>query len=85
MSNRKKPTTVKAIAQAIYERGQTQGWKPGTKTADRLNLEAWCGAANALVLVGHKDADHILRVVSLIISVRGYRETITIATGDGQL
>lgn len=67
------------IALKITERGRLMRWKPGTKTADNLNLEAWVGAWAALEAVGHPEAGHVGGYVSMVIVARGYRETLRIA------
>ena len=71
--------TMQKIAVEIYRTGLSQGWKLGTKTADKLNLEAWRGAAIALAAVEHDDYAHVARVLAFIIVPRGYRETREIA------
>jgi hypothetical protein len=70
---------IEKIALQITERGEALGWKPGTKNADNANFECWAGAATALELAGHPDAEHVRRVVALIVAVRGYTETRVIA------
>lgn len=71
---------ITTIAKSIHARGKAQGWKPGTKTADNLNMECWVGTYMALVAIDHEDADWVGRVASFLISTRGYRETINLAT-----
>ena len=71
--------TIQKIAHQIKARGETQGWKPGSKKADDLNIECWAGAYIALATIDHPDADWVLRVFGLLIATRGYRETLHIA------
>jgi hypothetical protein len=75
-------STLTTIAKSIHERGKAQGWKPGTKTADNLNIECWAGAVAALIAVDHPDAKHVGAIAALVIAPRGYRETIHLATKD---
>lgn len=67
------------IACMIASRGKAQGWKVGTKTADNLNLEAWCGAVIALQAINHPDAGHVRGYMAMVIVPRGYRETMELA------
>lgn len=65
----------------IATRGKAMGWKPGTKKADDLNLEAWVGACMALEVIG-AEPEHLRAVqtyVQLVVCVRGYRETLLLA------
>lgn len=76
---------IKTIAKSIHERGKAQGWKPGTATADKLNFEAWAGAAIGIgALEGEhgENAQWVLRVLSMLIAPRGYAETISMATKE---
>lgn len=71
--------TIQKIAHHIKARGETQGWKPGSKKADDLNIECWAGAWLGLLITGHEDADWVGRVTTMVIAPRGYRETLHIA------
>jgi hypothetical protein len=71
--------TMQKIAVAIYQTAIHQGWKAGTKDADKRNLEAWRGAALALEAVDHTDKAHVLNVFALLICTRGFSETRKIA------
>lgn len=72
--------TLQKIAVGIVKhRGKEQGWKPGTKTADKLNMEAWAGALIALEAVGHADYEHVATYVVMVIASRGYSETVELA------
>lgn len=71
--------TMQKIAVEIYRTGLSQGWKLGSKTADKLNFEAWRGACIALAAVEHADYAHSARVMAYLISTRGYAETREIA------
>lgn len=74
-----------SIARSIAARGKEMGWKAGTKTADKLNLEAWVGAWIALDalkregLVSKDQADAVGNYVALVVAPRGYSETILLA------
>lgn len=67
------------IALSISARGLHQGWKVGSKTADNLNMECWVGAAIALHESGHAEAGHVAGYVGMVITARGYRETLHLA------
>lgn len=72
------PNTIQKIATLIADRGTAQGWKPGTKTADNLNIEIWIGAYIGLYVAEHEDAEWCLQMLSMVMQVRGYRETLHI-------
>lgn len=72
-------TLIQQIAIKIAERGRAQHWTVGTKTADKLNLEAWIGAWIALEEGGHPQHDQIGTVVLKITRLGGYAETLRIA------
>lgn len=71
--------TVQKIATNIAHRGREFGWKPGTKTANKLNIEAWAGAISALMATEHEDCDHVSRVAITCIAPGGYSATLRIA------
>lgn len=79
MTDKSQTNSLLKIAVAIADRGKAQGWKLGTKTADKLNLEAWCGAAIALHSTGHADAGHVRGYLGMVIVARGYSETLALA------
>lgn len=79
MTDKSETNALARIAVMIAERGKAQGWQSGSKTADKLNLEAWCGATMALHAVKHPDAEHVLRYMSMVVAPRGYSETLALA------
>lgn len=74
--------TVSKIAKTIAARGKEWNWKPGTKTADKLNLECWIGACAALEAIGHEDTNKVVLVTTMLIATRGFSETLYIANQE---
>lgn len=44
------------------------------KAKDSATITFWCGAASALKLVGHEDADWVERATVWLIATRGFSE-----------
>ena len=68
---------LQQLCTKFVERSEALGLK-GKKREDAC-FEFMCGAATALQAVGHPEADHVTKIVAMLISVRGYGEVVNIA------
>lgn len=74
-------STIVAIAKLAQVRRKAEGWKTGNKGDERAHFEFWIGAAAGLDATGNKkEADHVFKIISFLIAIRGLSELDKLAT-----
>lgn len=68
---------LQKLCTKFVERSEALGLKG--KKREEACFEFMCGAATALQVAEHPEAEHVTNVVAMIISVRGYLEVAMIA------
>lgn len=76
-------TTLQKIAKQIVARVHAvYGDNPKATSSKKFQEEVfnyWMGAMLALQAIDHPNTEHVQRVVAMVISVRGWSETLIIA------